>query len=104
MLLIITCSAAFLLLSFLFCSKKGKDHLSHATRGSPSLLLQRHNRWRINTEHKVDPTGLPLALTDWTAASIQSSIPPTESLNIALCIFHRAHKQSHYSLIGRESI
>jgi hypothetical protein len=104
MVLTITCSAAFLLLSFWFCTKEGKDHLFHATKGSPSHLLQRHDWRRINTEHKVDPTGFPLAFIDSPVANIQSSIPPTESLNIALCIFHRAQKQSHYSLLGRESI
>jgi hypothetical protein len=104
MVLIITSSATFLLLSFWFCTKKGKDHLSHANEGSPSHLLQCHDRQRINTEHEADSTGFPPVLKDSPVAGIQCSIPPTESINTVLCIFHRAQKQSHYSLIGREII
>ena len=85
MVLTITRLAAFLLLSFWFCTKKGKDRLSYVTEGSPSHLLQRCYRCRISSEHKVDPIGFPPALIKSAVAGIQSLIQPMELLKVAHC-------------------
>jgi hypothetical protein len=96
--------AVFLLLFFWFFTKKGKDRLSHAAEESPSHLLECRDGWRINTEHKVGRIGFQIALVHSPVSVIQSPIHLTESLKVALCIFHRARKPNHYSLIGTESI
>jgi len=104
MVLTVTCLAAFLLLSFRFCNKKGKDRLSHAAEGSAFHLFQCHNRWRISTGHKVDPIGFPHVLINSPMAISSPPFQLMELLKVALHIFHRAWNSSDHSLIGRESI